>query len=121
MPPSVKVSLKPLHAALWKTHDPSGARFEIMPLQGQLDQEITDRCTNFAGAVNMHAFGQELAPHIIRNWEGMGDASGCLPCNPENLKLFVESHCLSIMPWVIRTARSLEFYRQEEIEQAKNA
>jgi hypothetical protein len=118
---AVKLSLKPLRDAVWKTHDLTGAEFEIVPLPGNIDQEITDRCTNFAGGVDMRAYGQEVAPKIIRNWRGVGDVDGELSCNPENLKTFVDNHCLSLMPWLIRQARSLDHYRQEEIEKAKNA
>lgn len=116
----IKLSLRPLRDAVWKTHEATGASFEIMPLPGHVDQQITEHCTNYAGAVDIHAFGQEVAPKIIRNWRDVGDASGALPCNPENLKLFVEHHCLTIMPWAIRQARSLDHYQQEEIDRAKN-
>lgn len=118
---NIKLSLRPLHDAIWKTHDPTGAEFEIMPLVGALDQELTEKATNFAGQLDMHAYGQLVAPEIIRNWRGIGDASGPLPCNPENLKVFVKHHCLTIMPWVIRQARSMEHYREQEITAAKNA
>lgn len=118
---AIKLSLKPLHEAIWKTHEPSGAEFLIAPLPGVRDQEITDKATNFAGQIDMHTFGQAVAPEIIKDWRGVGDASGALPCNPENLKTFVASHCLTIMPWAIRHARSLEHYRMQEIDAAKNA
>lgn len=116
-----KLSLRPTRESIWKTHEASGAEFEIVPLSGYEDQQITDRCTSMSGSLDMHAYGQQVAPKIIRNWRGVGDATGDLPCNPDNLKVFVEHHCLSIMPWLIRQSRSLEHYRQEEIERAKNA
>jgi hypothetical protein len=117
----ILLSLKPLADARWVKHDPTGAEFEVMPLPGVLDQEISEKTTNFAGQMDMHAYAQLIAPKIIRNWRGVGIGGDTVACNPENLKIFVEHHCLTIMPWVIRQARSIDHYRSQEVEAAKNA
>jgi hypothetical protein len=117
----VKLSLKPLSTALWEKHEPSGAEFLIAPLPGEVDQDLTHQAMDFAGQIDMHAFGQLVAPEIIQDWRGVGDRDGAQPCNPENIKIFVRHHCLTVLPWIIRRARSLDYYREQEVTAAKNA
>lgn len=117
--PKIKLSLKPLVEARWETHEASGAEFLIAPLSGELDQEITDKSSNMMGGVNHLLFAQLAAPHIIRNWRGVTDGDNPAVVNEESLKLFVNNHAMTIMPWIIRRARSLDHYRREEVEEAK--
>lgn len=116
----IKLSLRPLQDARWVTHTPTGAEFLVAPLLSQDDQELSRASANMAGDVDMMVFAQKVAERVLRDWRGMGDAGTAAPCNPENVRLFVQHHGLTIMPWLIREARSIEHYRLQEVEAAKN-
>lgn len=115
----IKLFLKPLAAAREETHPGSGAAFLIAALSGERDHELTRECADLYGNVDNLRFAHAVGKECIRGWKGVGDPSGELPCNEENIKAFVNAHAVGIMPWVIRHARSLEHYREAEVEAAK--
>ena len=117
----IKLTLSPTQPAVWKIHPDTGAEFEIMPLSGDVDEELLGRCRNMIGQVDIHTFGQLVAPKIIRNWRGVGGDGVEEPCNEASLKKFVSAHCRSILPWILGEARSLDNYREDEVGEAKNA
>lgn len=116
----IYLSLTPIKDAVWKTHTDSGAEFEIVPLPGDVDEQLMQQCSNFANQVDMNAFSQLVAPKIVRNWRGVGDKGVSAPCNPDTLKAFAKAHLRTIFPWLLLQARSIEHWRGEEIEAAKN-
>jgi len=116
----IKLSLKPLKPARWETHEPTGVKFLIAPLIGEEDQDLTDQSSNMMGVVNPMQFARLAAPKVLRDWQHVSDANGtAVACNPENIKEFVTHHGVTIMPWVIRRARSIDHYRTAEVEEAK--
>lgn len=117
----IKLSLKPLQEARWEKHEPTGTEFLVAPLPGVLDQEITRDTSDIYGNVDPIAFGHQAAPHVVKGWRGIGMDGAEVPLNEANLKLFVDSHGVTIMPWILRRARSLDHYRVQEIDAAKNA
>lgn len=116
----IKLSIDPVADAVWRTHPDTGAEFEIIPLSGDDDEEMLGRCRNMVGQVDIHTFSQMAAPKVLRNWRGIGSKKVEEPCNPETIKRFVSRHCRSIMPWILSEARSLDHYREQEIDEAKN-
>ncbi len=116
----IRLTLSPTKEAVWRTHPDSGAEFEVMPLSGADDEEMLSKCRNVFGQVDIHTFGQMAAPKVIRNWRGVGAGNVEEACTPESIKKFVTAHCRSILPWILQEARSLDHYREEEIEAAKN-
>lgn len=115
----IKLSLDPIHEAVWRTHPDTGAEFEIVPLSGDDDEELLGRCRNVLGQVDIHTFGQLVVPKVLRNWRGVGGGTTEHPCNAETIKKFVSRHCRSIVPWILAEARSIDHYRQQEIDEAK--
>lgn len=118
--PKFKLSLKPVQEAVWVTHEPSGARFRVAPLLADEDDRLTREHSDLMGNVNALSFAKEAAPLVIRGWEGVGGPEGEMPCNAENIKLFIASHGLTIFPWILRKSRGLDHYREQEIEASKN-
>lgn len=119
--PKLKLSLKPLQASRWEKHEPTGVEFNIAALSGELDDELTRKNSDLYGNVQSMAFAHDVAPHIIKGWRGVGSDGVELPVNEQTLKDFVNAHGVTVMPWVIRRSRSLDHYREQEIEAAKNA
>lgn len=119
--PKIRLSLKPVQESRWETHEPSGVEFNIAALPGETDDELTRKHSDIYGNVQPIAFAQAVAPLIIKGWRGVGEDGVEVPVNEQTLKNFVAAHGVTVMPWVIRRARSLDHYREQEIEAAKNA
>lgn len=120
MATKVKLSIKPLQEAIECVHLASGAAFRIAPLSGERDQELTRQHTDYAGTLDVYRFSLDVCKECLKGWKGVGDATGELACNEQNVSLFVQAHAVTIVPWILRQARSLEHYRQAEVEAAKN-
>jgi len=120
MQKKMMLSLKPLQDTRWEKHEPTGVEFQIAPLPATLDDELSRKHSDIYGNVQSMAFAHEVEPHIIKGWRGVGENGVEIPVNHENLKRFVETHGITIMPWVLRRSRSLDFYREQETAAAKN-
>lgn len=118
----IKLSLKPLQVARWETHEPTGVRFLVAPLIGERDAELQRECTTMMGNLDVSSFNAKVCPEVLKGWEGIGDAETGTetPCSPEAVKEFIKTHLEMIVPWIVRKARSLDHYRKEEVEAAKN-
>jgi hypothetical protein len=116
----ILLSLKPLAETRWEKHEPTGVEFQIAPLPAALDQEMVSKCSDNYGTLNHVAFCHAVAPHIIKGWRGVSDGEVEAVCNDASLKQFVEMHSNRLMPWILARARSLDHFRSEEIEGAKN-
>lgn len=119
----IRLSLKPIAEARWETEPTTGAKFLIAPLPGDEDHDIQQDSSDVMQNVDPVLFAEKVALAKIKGWEGVGDPSSDteLPANADNIKAFARTHALGIMVWIIRRARSLDHYRQQEIAQAKNA
>lgn len=115
----IKLSIKPLQEALERTHPGSGAVFTIAPLKGERDRELTVECSDLYGIINPVLFARAVAKECCKGWKHIGDASGEQPCNEANIDEFARNHATNIMPWFIREARSVEHYREQELDAAK--
>jgi len=114
-----KLSIKPLKEALERTHPNSGAKFTIAPLAGERDQELTRECSDMYGNVNAVLFARLVAKECIKGWSGVGEGDVETVCNETTVDEFARNHCSTIMPWIIREARSIEHYREQELDAAK--
>ncbi len=114
----IKLSIKPLQAALERTHS-SGAVFNIAPLPGERDQELTRECSDIYGNVQPVLFARAVAKECLKGWKHIGDETGELVCSEQNIDEFARNHATTIMPWIIREARSVEHYREQELVAAK--
>lgn len=117
---TLKLSLRPLQPSTWKTHEPTGAEFLIAALPSVLDDQLADEVIAEKGKLDGLAFAHKVAPHVIKGWRHIGDAGAEAAATKENIEVFVDHHGNSIMPWIIRQARSLEHYMQKETTAAKN-
>ncbi len=117
----IRLSLTPLQDRRWVVHQPTGTEYLISAMPADEDQELGNRASNFSGAIDHQVFARSVAERHLHDWRYVGGPDGALPCNPENVRLFVKHHGLVIMPFIIRECRSLDNYRQKEIEAAKNA
>lgn len=117
----VRISLEPLEDARWVTHEATGARFKIAALDADRDNTLTRECRFVDGQLDMIAFAHKVAARCVLDWQYVGDKDVAVPCNPENLARFMKYHAITIGPWIIRQARSLDHFRREETEAAKNA
>ncbi len=115
----IRLSLKPLADARWEKEPQTGAEFQIAPLSGTRDREITQDCQDNYGVVDPLLFADKVAQECLKSWRGVGDGEHELPCNPENIKQFIHWHGTTLGPWLIRKARSLDHYREQEVEAAK--
>ena len=117
--PKIKLSIRPLQESLERIHPGSGAVFNIAPLKGERDQELTRECSDLYGNVQPVLFARAVAKECCKGWKYVGDAAVEAPCNEQNIDEFARNHASTIMPWFIREARSIEHYREQEIGEAK--
>ena len=116
--------LNPKEAAVWKTHEESGASFLILPADSEAQNDMEARAKK-AQAENGGEFFSHLARIVaaerIQDWKGVGNSFGALPCTPEARESLARAHENTIMPWLIREVRSLGNFIAEEETAAKNA
>ncbi len=120
----ILLGLAPIVEARWETYpgvSGSGIRFLIAPLTGEEDHDLQRECSDLMGVLDHKLFAQKFALAKLKSWEGIGDAKSGqeTACNEVSIKAFVAMHLQSILPWMIRRARSLDHYMQQEVEAAK--
>lgn len=113
------LSLEPLEEARWETHPDTGARFKIAALTSEKDQELTRKATGDDGKFNLLTFYGLAVDECAKDWEHISLKQTPVPCNAENRAIFMKHHGLTIAPWIIGKARSLEHYLTVEVEDAK--
>ncbi len=112
--------LKPKHQTREVVHADSGAKFFIRPLQAARREAV--RAKHKRGdEVRLVPFMEELAKSVIADWENVGDENGAVPCTEESRAEFGRSHALTIMPWLLGEAESLDQFLSDERATAKNA
>jgi hypothetical protein len=104
----------------WKKHEETKASFLILPVTPTRFKELRKEAKDSAGEVDFIRFCGLIAPEAIADWKDVGAADADLPCDKGNLKAFATNHATTIMPWVINEATSLDRFRLEEKDAAKN-
>lgn len=117
---AVKLLLNPKADASRIEHPETGVAFTIRPVSPDKYAEIR-RASMKEGALDLAKWGANFAVAALDGWEGVGDSSGELPCTDENKRTFGRNQAINIMPWVIEQATSLDRFRVEEEDAAKNA
>ena len=117
----MKLLLNPASEAKWCTHDDTGARFNIRPIDPAKYEEIRRKSLRSDKSLDISRWGANFAAAAIADWEGVGSKIAPAECCEETLRIFGANQAVNIMPWVIEQATSLEQYRDEEEAAAKNA
>lgn len=116
--------LNPKEAAVWKTHEESGASFLILPADSEAHNDIEARAKKDQAEKGGDFFGhlaRLLAVERIQDWKNVGDKTGVLPCTPENRAHLARVHENTIMPWLATEVLNMANFIAEEETAAKNA
>lgn len=113
--------IKPIEEQTWVKHEESESEYLIRPMNSAEYDALRRKSMKADGTLDFVAYARNFAAANIIDWKGVGDPSGPLPCNAENRAQFATAHCILIVPWLIARAQSLDNFRREEIDAAKNA
>jgi|GEM_PF-3076572 len=118
---NVKLLINPKASAVWEKHEETGAEFLIKPITPEHYADLRRKCQRQDGTLDGAKWGEEFAAGYISDWKGVGTKDGTVPASDDNLRAFGRAQAINIMPWVIERSTSLDFYRAEEEQAAKNA
>jgi hypothetical protein len=119
---AIKLLLNPAAEARACTHPGTGVRFMIRPITPERYAELRRAAMKGDGEIDVKKWNGSMAVEVIADWgQDVGDKNGPLPCTDENKRIFGCNQAANIMPWVTDQACSLDHYRLEEEQAAKNA
>ncbi len=119
---SVKLLLNPAAEAQACVHPDTGITFMVRPVPPEKYDEIRRASLNKDKALDVAKWGANFAVAAISDWgDEVGDKNGPLPCDEANLRTFGRNQAVNIMPWIVEQATSLDQFRAEEEDAAKNA
>lgn len=114
--------INPKAQSVWVKHEASGAHFLIRPMDSAAQNALEARALKKDGSsLDWERYVQLFAAEHLEDWAGVGDAGAPLPCTPEHRARLARAHQNTVMAWLIREARSLDHFRAEELDAAKNA
>jgi hypothetical protein len=119
---AIKLLINPAAEARACIHPETGVEFMIRPISPEKYAAVRKASLDRHGDLDMPKFGENMADAAIANWDDqIGDTNGPMECNEKNKRLFGRNHALNIMPWITDQATSLDQYRLDEEQAAKNA
>ncbi|MFT3964119.1 hypothetical protein [Propionivibrio sp.] len=105
---------------VWVTHEDTGTRYLIQPLQPRDGQRLLQAARNKkTGEIDHVTYNGLVAEHIVRDWDGVGDKGVATPCTPEARIRFGERFG-RIVGFLIEKAVDPALF-SDEAEAGKNA
>lgn len=117
--PKINISLTPRADAAWFTHEETGARFKVSPMDAETDQRFNRESTSDDGRFDLLAFYGRVVQNHLKDWEGFNDQGNPAPCNEENRRLMMKFNATRFGPFICASARSLDHFREVEVDAAK--
>ena len=119
---SVNLLLNPAAEAQACVHPDTGITFMIHSVSPAKYAELRAKSLGKGGTLDVPKWSENFAVAAIDGWgDEVCDTNGPVECNEANLRTFGRNQAINIMPWVIEQATSLEHFRIEEEDAAKNA
>ncbi len=104
---------------VWKTHESTGCRFKIKPLEPETNQALLKECRTATGDFNAIQYNGRVVEAVVVEWEGPG--VGGMPAEPTaDNKRKLGERFPTISGFLFQQATDVRMFL-DEVDAAKNA
>lgn len=103
----------------WVTHEPTGCRFKIKPLDLRTNQALVKECRDAAGEQDAVQYNGRVVDAVVLDWEGVG-AGGVLAAPTADNKRKLGERIPSLSGFLYQKATDVRMFL-DEADAAKNA